>query len=97
MLLPGAMFGFKVLWQLGSVLVSQVCDITNCHADDPDLNCCPGHYAKLPHPSLNTTLESVGPALLMGLILNLALMAGMPMSQSQDTSMGYLALMSAFE
>lgn len=97
MLLPGAMFGFNVLWQLGSVLVFQVCVITNCHADDPDLDCCLGHYAKLPYPSLNTTLESVGPALLMGLILNLVLMAGMPVSQPQDTSMGYLALMSAFE
>lgn len=55
-----------------------------CYADDPDLDCCLGHYVELPHPSLDMdiTLEKIGPDLLMSSKLNLTLMAGVPLSQS---------------
>lgn len=91
-LAPGTMFESKVLWQLGSVLVSQACITTKGYANDPNLDCCLGHYVELPHPSPNTTLDRTGPDLLMSSTLNLTLIARVPLSQPEGLSMGDLAL-----
>lgn len=77
MLVSGAMFECKVLWQLGSVLLSQTCVTTKGYADDPDL----GHYVELSHPSsdMYITLEKIGPDLMSSKLIR-TLMAGVPLS-----------------
>lgn len=48
-LLPGIISGYGVLWQLGSVLMSQAVT-TQGHADVPGLDCCLLHFAELAPP-----------------------------------------------